>query len=237
MFTLIGQTLKLLILTSLLSVAGSQAVTFAALPEPVNASTDKLNADLSASRVYIKVTSSTRLGHDHGVVGKLVSGSVQLGADGELVFDMRSFITDTLEARRYVGLTSPIKPADQQKSTANMLGPNVLDVAKYPTATFKIKSCVPADGQAVGGSGYYMINGDFVLHGTSRNLNFKALVEPATNGHATHVRGAFAILQTSYGIQPYTALGGLVGIEDKLEIWGDFMMLPAKDKPQAATGN
>jgi hypothetical protein len=191
----------------------------------------RLEADLAESRVYIKVATSTRLGHDHGVVGRLESGQVTLGQNGELVFAMKTFITDTPEARKYVGLTAPVKPADQQKSTANMLGPDVLDVQKYPRATFKIMSCQPMDGQAAGAAGGYQVNGTFTLHGVSRPLSFAAKVEPTSDVSACRVSGVFAINQSGFGIRPYTALGGLVGIQDRLEIWGDFVMKPATSPP------
>ena len=197
----------------------------------------KLEADLGASRVYIKVATSTRLGHDHGVVGRLESGQVTLGSTGELVFAMKTFITDTPEARKYVGLTAPVKASDQQKSTANMLGPDVLDVQKYPQATFKITSCEPTDGQPAGSAGGYMVNGTFTLHGVSRPLSFAAKVEQASESAACRVRGAFAINQSSFGMKPYTALGGLVGIQDRLEIWGEFVMKPNASQASTSARN
>jgi YceI-like domain len=192
----------------------------------------KMEADLDSSRVYIKVTSGSRLGHDHGVAGKLESGWVKPGTNGQLVFAMRTFITDTPEARKYVGLTAPIKAADQQKSSANMLGVDVLNVQRYAHATFDIKSFDPAEGQAAGAPGLYQLGGTFTLHGVARPLALRAKLEPTTDPTVSRLRGSFAIKQSAYGITPYSALGGMVSIEDKLDIWGDFVLrTPA---PQAA---
>ena len=191
---------------------------------PATAQPARLDADLSLSKIYIKVASSTRLGHDHGVVGQLQSGWVVLGTGGELVFAMKTLITDTPEARQYVGLKSTVKDSDQKKSTSNMLGPEVLNVQKYPLATFKIDSCEPADGQSPGGTGNYKVSGTFTLRGASQPLAFNARVEPTSDPSASRVSGVFAIKQTAYGITPYSAIGGLVGIEDRLDIWGDFIM-------------
>ena len=47
-----------------------------------------------SSRVCIKVGAMGRFGHDYGVQGRLVSGKVDLGGSGELVFDMQSFVED-----------------------------------------------------------------------------------------------------------------------------------------------
>ena len=205
--------------------------------KPATATPARLDADLSLSKIYIKVASSTRLGHDHGVVGQLQSGWVVLGTGGELVFAMKTLITDTPEARQYVGLKSTVKDSDQKKSTSNMLGPEVLNVQKYPLATFKIDSCEPADGQSPGGTGNYKVSGTFTLRGASRPLAFNARVEPTSDPSASRVSGVFAIKQTAYGITPYSALGGLVGIEDRLDIWGDFIMRASTtaSKPSAPT--
>ena len=119
-------TLKIaaaLVVISALLPAASRRVLAQSGKGPTPAQVMKLDADVEASRVYIKVTSGSRLGHDHGVAGRLESGWVKPGIGGEIVFAMRTFITDTPEARRYVGLTAPVKASDQKKSTANMLVP------------------------------------------------------------------------------------------------------------------
>src|SRR5690242_21894851 len=87
-----------------------------------------------SSRVYIKVTSATRLGHNHGVEGRLASGEVVLGGPGTLVFDMTSFTADTPQARQYVGLPDQLSASDAAKVNANMRGGDVLDVGRYPQA-------------------------------------------------------------------------------------------------------
>src|SRR5205823_94917 len=60
--------------------------------------------DSKSSRIYVKVGTATRLGHEHGVQGSLKSGKLSLGGGGEFIFDMASFIADTTEARERVGL-------------------------------------------------------------------------------------------------------------------------------------
>ena len=63
---------------------------------------------MAASRVFVRVGKATRLGHVHGVQGKLKSGRLRSVGGGELVFDMASFVADTTEAREYVGLDPEI---------------------------------------------------------------------------------------------------------------------------------
>ena len=101
--------------------------------------------DTTLSRVYIHVE-KTGFGHEHGVEAKLKSGRLQLGANqnaGELVIDMASFNADTDEARRYVGLDGSTDPGTRKEVNNNMLGSDVLDVQKYPTATFNVSRIQP----------------------------------------------------------------------------------------------
>lgn len=43
-----------------------------------------------------------------------------------------------------------------------------------------------------------------------------------------HVRGRFAVLQTQYGIKPFSKGLGAIGVADELQIWGDLWVHRAK---------
>ena len=75
----------------------------------------------------------------------------------------------------------------------------VLDVAHYPKASFTITSPPPST----------------------------AIVERIEGSNALRSARALAILQTSYGITPYSAIGGIVGVTDKLDIWGEIVFRPS----------
>jgi polyisoprenoid-binding protein YceI len=187
--------------------------------------------DADASRVYVKVGTATRLGHEHGVQGKLKSGKLTLRGGGELVFDMASFTADTAEARKRVGLEKKKVSANEAKKvTETMRGADVLDVTKYPTATYRIDSITPLDKQAAGEPGTYQVDGSFTLHGTGQKLPFKAKVERGDKGGPLRMSGTFTIKQTDYGIKPYSAAGGLAKVADELEISGDLELKPKSDK-------
>jgi polyisoprenoid-binding protein YceI len=183
--------------------------------------------DLQLSRVYIRV-GKTGLGHEHGVEGRLVSGNIQLGATqnaGELVFDMPTFTADTHTARTHVGLKGETDAATQQKVNSNMRGPDVLDVAKYPQAIFRIRSAKLRTATTPDKAPIYDLDGQFTLHGVARPLRVAAIVTSAEG--RTGLRGHFDILQSEYGITPYSAALGAVGVADKLEIMGDLWMASA----------
>jgi polyisoprenoid-binding protein YceI len=185
--------------------------------------------DAETSRIYVKVGSATRLGHPHGVEGRLKTGKIQLGSGGELVFDMSSFKADTAEARKKVGLEGKkVSESDARKTNANMLAADVLDVEKFPTATYKIVAIKPVEEQNAGAPGLYEVEGRFTLHGAEKPLKVKAKLERTDREGVLKLSGSFAIKQTDYGITPYSAVGGLVKVADALEITGELLLSPAK---------
>jgi polyisoprenoid-binding protein YceI len=105
-----------------------------------------------------------------------------------------------------------------------MLGSEVLDVARYPRAVFAITAVIPLDGQPAGSPGRYRLKGEFTLHGVTRRLDITAKVEPAERANVVRMRGGFTILQSEYGMKPYSALAGLVRVADRLEIRGDLIL-------------
>jgi len=177
---------------------------------------------LGTSRVFIHVY-KTGLGHEHGVMGRLKQGHVVLNDNsggGELVFDMPSFDADSDEARRYVGLTGSTDASTREQVNANMHGAGVLDTHMYPTATFKIASVTKLAELSRRGLPQYQLDGAFVLHGTTAPIGIVVDAEPRSGW--LHLRGGFSILQSSYGIKPFTKAFGAVGVADRLDIWGDL---------------
>jgi polyisoprenoid-binding protein YceI len=184
--------------------------------------------DAKASRITVKVGTATRLGHEHGVEGNLKSGTLNLGGGGELVFDMTSLTADNPEVRKRVGLESkPVSETEAEKVTETMRGDKVLDVAQYPTATYRITSITPLDKQAAGEPGAYRLEGTFNLHGTEQKLLVKARAERGDREGELKLTGTFTLRQTDFGIKPFSAAGGLARVADDLEVTGEFVLKPA----------
>ncbi len=185
--------------------------------------------DSDTSRVYVKVGTATRLGHPHGVEGKLKAGKITLGAGGEFTFDMTTFSADTAEARKKVGLEGKkVSENEAKKVTTTMRSADVLDVEKYPTAVYTITTIKPADKQETGDPGTYQVNGRFTLHGTEQPLQFKAKLERTDKEGVLKLSGSFTIKQTDHGMKPYSAAGGLARSTDELTIHGELFLSPAK---------
>jgi polyisoprenoid-binding protein YceI len=186
------------------------------------------DVNVEVSRVYTFVD-KTGLGHQHGIEGRLASGQLRLGASqdaGTLRFDMRSFQADTDAARRYVGLTGSTDASTCAKVTANMLSREVLDVERFPTATLTVDSALATGGKTTTGKPQYELRGRFELHGQTQNIRIPVEVERARGW--LHVQGRFAIRQTAYGIEPYSAAFGAVGVADPLVIHGDLWIAPTE---------
>lgn len=196
------------------------------------------DVQLDSSRIYVFVD-KTGFGHQHGIEAKLLRSTLILGATenaGELVFDMNSFDADTDRARKYVGLTGSTDRDTRVAVNENMKGSDVLDTRRYPTAKYVVESAKSTGKQSRRGLPIYELSGRFTLHGTERPLSFSVEVEQIRGW--LHVRGAFNIQQTNYGMKPYSKAFGAVGVTDNLKIYGDIYVAPSSsvslnDIPQA----
>jgi hypothetical protein len=188
------------------------------------------DAILESSRAYVFVGKSG-LGHEHAIVGRVSAGRIVLGAAedaGFLEFDMTSFVADTQAARDFIGLEGEVGESTRQKVTENMCGADVLNVAKHPTARFAIARAVPLKKRRVEDPQRYELTGDFTLCGTTQPIRIVADVERLEDG--VRLVGKFSILQSDFGIEPYSTAFGAVGVADELTIWGD-VRLAAEARP------
>ncbi|MEQ8667763.1 MAG: YceI family protein [Pirellulales bacterium] len=193
---------------------------------------------LGSSRAFVYVGKSGLVGHNHGIEGHIREGRIDLPQSinaGKIVFEMNSFDADTDTARRYMGLEGSTDAGTRKEVTANMQGEHVLDVARYPTATFTIESIQPVAGKSPRGFDQYQFAGKFTLHGVTNPL--RVVVEAEPRQPWMHLRCRFDVLQSDYGITPFSKVFGTVGVADALRIWGDLWVLNELPQTQAsATG-
>jgi polyisoprenoid-binding protein YceI len=203
--------------------------------QPIQSPTvSPIYVDGEASHAYIKV-GKTGFGHEHGVTGKISRGFLRLGAEreaGSLEFDMASFVADTKDARQYVGLAGETDANTAKQVTDNMRGAAVLDVQRYPSATYVVKSALPAPTQTASSRVLYQLTGDFTLHGVTRPLQLIAETRATDRGRRVLTR--FSILQSNFGITPYSKAFGAVGVADRLDIWGDVLLTTAPTQAQGS---
>jgi polyisoprenoid-binding protein YceI len=192
-----------------------------ASPDAQKASLGPGDINVGASRVYIFVD-KTGFGHQHAVAGRIREGNLRIAgrSAGRIVFDLRSFIADTPEARRYIGLKGEMDGKTQQDVTANMLAADVLDVSRFPTATFDVDSLQPIEARGGSGKVQYRVDGEFKLHGAKRPLRFVA--DGIQERGYLHLKGSFRLRQTEYRIRPFQKALGAVGVADVLTVYGDI---------------
>lgn len=110
-------------------------------------------------------------------------------------------------------------PSRRDKVQANMLGPQVLDAAKYPTISYR--STAIKDAGFVKGSGakLWAVEGDLTLHGESHPIPLS--VERLD---ATHFTGSAVIKQSAFGIKPLRVAGGTVRVKDDVHLIFDVRL-------------
>lgn len=202
---------------------GQQAATSTSAPAQAQ-TLEAGDVYLSSSRVYVSV-GKTGFGHEHAVVGQLSQGRLRLDVpqnSGQLVFDMRTFAADTDAARQVIGLEGTTDASTQQQVNANMLGPDVLDVAHYPTAAFNVRTVTRLPQPNARGLTQYQLDGDLTLHGVSQPIRIVA--EAEERNQWIHLRGGFNLVQTHFGITPFSKAFGAIGVADQLTVWGDLWL-------------
>jgi YceI-like domain len=110
-----------------------------------------------------------------------------------------------------------VPAADRDKMRENMLGPEVLDVARFPNIDFR--------GRSVGSLEGATLSGDLEIRGSARPISMR-LRGARDPGHPSGssgaaklaVHGAWEGRLTDLGIKPYRALLGALRLDDWIRI-------------------
>jgi polyisoprenoid-binding protein YceI len=131
---------------------------------------------------------------------------------GEMSGDPPSSVKLTVETA-HMTVLDPQTAADKRAQVqARMVGPDVLDVDKYPTIEFTSTSIQAAP------SGGLDVTGALTIHGTTRTIHLHVT---EANGRYT---GSTTLKQTDFGIRPITIAGGTVKVKDEIRIDFDIAM-------------
>jgi polyisoprenoid-binding protein YceI len=176
--------------------------------------TNTLTVVPASSHVTIKVGKTGALsfaGHTHEILAPAVSGTVIVDeADPS-----RSSVSLEFKAADLRVSAAGEPPADVPKVQETMLGPQVLDAARFPSVSFRSSRVVVVARSADGAD--LRIEGEVTLHGVKRALTLPVRVTLAPDETMT-ARGGFQVRQSEYGIKPVTAAGGAVRVKDELEV-------------------
>jgi hypothetical protein len=143
-------------------------------------------------------------GHNHVVVAPIAHGSI----------DAKAMAVEITVVTGQMKVTdSDVSEKDRAEIESTMLGPKVLDAARFPEIRFnssRVEQTSP---------GHFRVMGTLNLHGERKELVFEVA------GDTMHYQGKTKLKQTAFGIKPVTVAGGTVKVKDELEI--DFDVYPA----------
>lgn len=157
-----------------------------------------------------------RLGHNHVVTAKRLHGRVWIHPEFtrsgfELAFAVDDFVVDDPEARRAAGSEFPpdVPESDKEGTRRNMLKPEVLDAQRYPEV--KVNSVRVSGTRAAP-----QITAQITIKSATRQVQVPAQVALAAG--RLNATGEFEILQSDFGIEPFTAALGALAVQDRLRI-------------------
>ena len=145
-----------------------------------------------------------KIGHDLVLEAKKWNGTINLDADKpaassvELTVDLNS-----LEIVKASGGVKPLSDKDRVDIAKNI--EKTLDTGKHPNVTFKSTS-VSGSGPAV------TVAGDLTVKGQTRPTSFEVKAD------GDKLTGRTSIVQSEFGIKPYSAMMGALKVRDDIEV-------------------
>jgi polyisoprenoid-binding protein YceI len=158
--------------------------------------------DVTRSTLTVRVFKAglfSAFGHNHEIRAPISRGSFDESAELPAV-------QLQVDARQLQVLDPDLSVKDRALVQQTMLGPEVLDTAKFPEIRFRSLTIEKA------GEGKWRVHGDLTLHGQTRPV----LVE--VNGEPGHYRGSAAVRQTDFGIKPVTVAGGAIKVKNEVRV-------------------
>lgn len=169
-----------------------------------------VQAEASAVRVLVGKAGLFKFaGHEHEVVAPVLRGEVV--ADPHDLAHSSVWLVFPAAALRVTGRGEPAK--DVPKVQEAMVGPKVLDAARFPEITFRSRSVA---GREVGPGVYELrVAGELTLHGVSRELILPLRVE--LSGPALTASGRTVLRHTDFGMRPLS-VAGVVNVKNEIGV-------------------
>jgi polyisoprenoid-binding protein YceI len=169
--------------------------------------------DAKATSVLIHVGKTgigSFAGHEHDAIASGLSGEVMADFD-----DLsRSSVDVSIDARSLKITDRDESAEDVQKVQQTMLGPEVLDAARFPT--IRLRSRAVTGTRVLSGVYVAAVAGELSLHGVTKAITVPLQLD--TRGDTLTATGKMVVKQTDFGIEPISSGGGLVRVEDEVTI-------------------
>jgi hypothetical protein len=162
--------------------------------------------DVQRSTVTVRVFKAGLLrafADDHVIQAPVMEGSIdETIPHMQMVFDARNLRV----------LDPGLSAKDRQAVQTRMLGPEVLDAARFQWISFHSITIQRLD------AGGWMVNGELELHGKIRPVPVKVALDK--DGH---YKGSVRIKQTEFGIAPISIIGGTMKVKDEIVVEFDIV--------------
>ena len=149
-----------------------------------------------------------KIGHDLVLEAKSWSGSVEVDGDDpgscsvQLSVDPNSF-----EVVQATGGVKPLSDKDRVEIAKNI--EKTLDTKKHPQITFQ-------STKVTGSASQLSIEGNLTIAGRTQPATIAATA--SDGGSQTEVTGKATVVQSAFGIKPYSAMLGALKVRDDIEI-------------------
>ncbi len=167
------------------------------------------------SELRIVVESAGRLarfGHPHVLGGPVLSGRVVLSEDWQasavdLSIQVEDLVLDQPEWRIAEGFLPELPDGAIEATRENLMSAAVLDAAHHPTIRIRSLGLIGPEFQPD-------LNVRITVRGESRDLTVPISLD--LNEDTLTATGRFAFLQSDFGMEPFSALGGALAVSDQL---------------------
>lgn len=160
------------------------------------------------------------LAHDHAMVITEISGTIRFDNEHvekssiRLSIPVKGIRVDPPEERQRLKLGGELSKEDILEIRDIMLSPRVLDAARFPT--------IEITSLAIKGTpGKLILDLQWRLRGVERVLS--ATAEVTVSGTVLRARGEMDLIQTHFGIKPYSTLLGTIAVKDRIRIKFDLV--------------
>ena len=177
---------------------------------------DLYQVDTDMSQILVRAYRGglmAKLGHDHIIASQNLQGYIRINKQtGECRADffvsLSNLDVDNEKFRIAAKLDTTPSASDIIGTKNNML--KSLEQAKFPFAQLHSSDCSPA----LSGN---ITKVALTLHGVTSNLPLEIKFKESGENQLL-VNGNFSILQTDFGIEPFSIMNGLIKVEDRLDL-------------------
>ncbi len=222
---ILSVTLAAAAICLLLSLAGSNHYTEAAIQPPSNdaaslpaAPSLRYRIDSGKSRFIVQVFRSgifKMFAHDHTIQIRDFSGEALITPGSLSPASLQLTIkSDSL------AVIDKVSDSDRREIEATMRN-QVLETSKYPEIVFK---STQTESEKKGEGNYTAnIRGDLALHGVTGAVHIVSRIDFGDN--LMRATGSFALKQTDYKITPVSVAGGTVKVKDEIKFTFDIVAI------------